>query len=45
MHIQRQFNKVADNLSKKELNENIGWLYYEDLDNGTTVRSGKFYIF
>jgi hypothetical protein len=45
MHIHRQFNKVADSLSKKALKDNTGWLFYEDLVNGTTVSTGKFYIF
>jgi hypothetical protein len=29
MHIYRQFNKVADGLSKKALKDNIGWNYTE----------------
>jgi hypothetical protein len=29
MHIHRQFNKVANNLSKKALKGNSGWIYYE----------------
>jgi hypothetical protein len=45
MHIHRQYNKEADNLSKKALNDSLGWLFFEDLDNGSIVRSGKFYIF
>jgi hypothetical protein len=44
MHIHRQFNKVADNLSKKALNDTLGWLFFEELGNGSTVRSGELHI-
>jgi len=30
MHINRQFNKEADSLSKKALKEPFGWLFYEE---------------
>ena len=45
MHVHRQFNKEADILSKKALKENTGWLYYEELVEGSVVSTYKFYIF
>jgi hypothetical protein len=45
MHVHRQFNKEADNLSKKALKGNTGWLYYEELVDGSVVYADKLYIF
>jgi hypothetical protein len=45
MHVHRQFNKVADNLSKKALKGNFGWLFYEEIVDGTVVCTENFYIF
>jgi hypothetical protein len=45
MHVHRQFNKEADNLSKKSLKGNIGLLYYEELVDGSAIYADKLYIF
>jgi hypothetical protein len=44
MHIHRQFNKIADSLSKKALKDKPGWLYFEEIINGTTIREDKLHI-
>jgi hypothetical protein len=45
MHVHRQFNIEADNLSKKALKGNTGWHYYEELVDGSIVSTDKLYIF
>jgi hypothetical protein len=45
MHVHREFNKVADNLSKKALKGNTGWLTYEEIVDGTVVCAENLYIF
>jgi hypothetical protein len=37
IHVHRQFNKVVDNLSKKALKGNFGWLFYEEIVDATVV--------
>jgi ribonuclease HI len=44
MHIHRQFNKEADNLSKKALKEPFRWLFYEEIEKGSIIRSDKMQI-
>jgi hypothetical protein len=44
MHIHRQFNKIADSLSKKALKDKPRWLYFEENINGTTIREDKLHI-
>ena len=44
MHIHRQFNKIADSLSKKALNDKLGWPTFEEHNNGTIVRTGELHI-
>ena len=44
MHIHRQFNKIANSLSKKALKDEPGWLYFEEFFNGSIVREDKLQI-
>jgi len=44
MHIHRQFNKIADSLSKKDLKDEPRWLYFEEFFNGSIVREDKLQI-
>jgi hypothetical protein len=39
MHIHRQFNKVADNLSKMALKDTPGWLFYEEIFEEVVVNT------
>jgi len=39
MHIHRQFNKVADRLSKMALKDTPGWLFYEELYEEVVVNT------
>jgi hypothetical protein len=45
MHIYKQYNKVADNLPKKALKDNFGWLFYEEIVHETVVNTRNIYIF
>jgi hypothetical protein len=42
MHIHREFNIVADQLSKKALDNPLGWFYYEEIYKENVVNT---YIF
>jgi ribonuclease HI len=45
MHIHREFNTVADRLSKQALDNPLGSFYYEEIIQGITSSSGSFMIF
>jgi hypothetical protein len=45
MHIHREFNSVADKLSKKALDNPLGCFYYEEFFKENVVNSGSFMIF
>jgi hypothetical protein len=45
MHIHREFNTVADQLSKKALDNPLGWFYYEEIFNENVVNKDSFKIF
>jgi hypothetical protein len=44
-HIHRQFNSVADSLSKLALGKEFGWMYFEEVQGDSVIDSGSFYIF
>jgi hypothetical protein len=45
MHIHREFNTVAGQLSKKDLDNPLGWFYYEEIFNENVVNTDLFMIF
>jgi ribonuclease HI len=45
MHIHREFNTVADQLSKKALDNPLGWFYYEEIFKENVVNTDRFLIF
>jgi ribonuclease HI len=45
MHIHREFNTVADQLSKKAMDNPLGWFHYEEILNGTVVNKDSIKIF
>jgi len=44
-HIHRQFNFVADSLSKLGLGKEFGWMYFEEVQGDSVIDSCSFYIF
>jgi hypothetical protein len=44
-HVHRQFNALADSLSKSALGCPVGWLFYEEIIEDSVVCSGSFFIF
>jgi ribonuclease HI len=45
MHIHREFNTVADQLSKKALDNPLGWFFYEEIFKENVVNTDSFLIF
>jgi len=45
MHIHREFNTMADQLSKKSLDSPLGWFYYEEIFNENGVNTDRFFYF
>jgi ribonuclease HI len=45
MHIHREFNTVADHLSKKAMDNALGWYHFEEIHNGTVVNKDSIKIF
>jgi hypothetical protein len=45
MHVQREYNTVADKLSKKVLDNPLGWFFYEETIKENVVNADKFFIF
>jgi hypothetical protein len=45
MHIHKEFNTLADQLSKKALDSPMGWFYYEEIFNENIVNKDTFKIF
>jgi hypothetical protein len=45
MHIHREFNTMADQLSKLALDNPLGTFYYEEIIQGISSSSGSFKIF
>jgi len=39
IHVHRIFNNVADQLSKKALNSQLGWIYLEEVVDGVIVQA------
>jgi len=44
-HIHRQFNALADALSKEALGKEIGWLHYEEFYRNDLASSGSIFVF
>jgi hypothetical protein len=44
-HVHRQFNSMADSLSKQALGKEQGWLFFEEVLKDLVISSGSFYIF
>jgi ribonuclease HI len=45
MHVHRKYNTVADKLSKKALDNPLGWFFYEETIKENVVNADNFLIF
>jgi hypothetical protein len=45
MHVHREYNTVADKLSKKALNNPLGCFFYEEIIQENVVNAENFLIF
>jgi hypothetical protein len=45
MHVHREYNTVVDKLSKKALNNPLGFLFYEEILQENVVNVGNFLLF
>jgi ribonuclease HI len=44
-HVHRQFNNMADSLSKLALKEQPGWLHFEEIYKNSQINRGQIFIF